>query len=84
LNKRWLQTSILMTVLSIVGLTFLHFSTCKFYENPRQFALYERSNGKLPDQEHQTCKGVGDRTLAVLTSVLATLLALHSDPPADS
>jgi hypothetical protein len=82
-NKRWLPISILLSVGSIVFLAMAHYGTCKFYENPKQFSLYERSGGKLPDQEHETCKGVGDKTLAVLTSVLATLLALHSEPPTD-
>jgi hypothetical protein len=82
-NKRWLPISILLSVGSIVFLAMVHYGTCKFYENPKQFSLYERSGGKLPDQEHETCKGVGDKTLAVLTSVLATLLALHSEPPTD-
>jgi len=80
-NKRWLPISILVSVGSIVFLAMFHYGTCKFYENPKQFALYERSGGKLPDQEHETCKAVGDKTLATLTGVLATLLALHSDPP---
>jgi len=81
LNKSLLGKAILSVVTAIVLLSFTHYATCKFWENPKMFALYERSGGKLPDQEHQTCKEVGAKTLATLTGVLATLLALHSDPP---
>jgi hypothetical protein len=80
-NKSWLPISILVTIASIIVLSLVHYGTCKFWENPKMFSLYERSGGKLPDQEHQTCKEVGAKTLATLTGVLATLLALHSDPP---
>lgn len=83
MNRRWLGGAILAVVGSIVLLSFTHYITCKFWENPRMFRLYELSGGKLPDQEHQTCRDVGAKTLATLTGVLATLLALHSEPPQD-
>lgn len=81
MNKALLGKAILAVISAIVLLSFTHYATCKYWENPRMFRLYERSGGKLPDQEHQTCRDVGAKTLATLTGVLATLLALHSEPP---
>lgn len=81
MNRRWLPQSILAVVASIVGLSVLHYGVCQFWANPVQWRMYERTAGKLPDTEHMSCKDVGPKTLAILTSVLATLLALHSEPP---
>lgn len=83
MNKNWLPTSILVLVAGIVLLTTGHYAVCQFWANPKQWALYERTNGRLPDTEHTACKDVGARSMAAMTSVLATLLALHSQPPGD-
>lgn len=84
MNKRWLPTSILVVVASIVCISTMHYLTCQFWANPAAWKLYERTGGKLPDTEHITCREVGPKTLATLTGVLATLLALHSEPPGES
>ena len=81
MNKSWLPRSILVVVVSIVGISALHYTTCQFWANPAQWKLYEKTEGRLPDTEHMSCREVGPKTLAALTSVLATLLALHSEPP---
>jgi len=81
MNKRWLPTSILVVVGSIIAISTLHYGTCQFWANPAQLRMYERTGGKLPDTEHMSCREVGPKTLATLTGVLATLLALHSEPP---
>jgi len=80
MNNKWLSSCIYVTVISIAALSMGHYFTCQFYINPAAWELYVQSRGKLPDIEHQACVEVGTRTLAGLTSVLATLLALNSTP----
>ena len=77
----WLICAILATVMGVVGLSLMHYISCKFWANPAAFKLYVDTDGKLPDSEHISCREVGPKTLASLTAMLATLLALHSDPP---
>ena len=77
----WLVRAILITVMGVVVLSFTHYISCQFWANPAAFKLYVDTDGRLPDSEHISCREVGPKTLASLTSMLATLLALHSDPP---
>ena len=77
----WLIWAILATVIGVVGLSLTHYISCQFWANPAAFKLYVDTNGRLPDSEHISCREVGPKTLASLTAMLATLLALHSDPP---
>jgi len=77
----WLVRCILISVMSVIGLAAGHYVTCQFWSNPAAWKLYERTDGRLPDTEHMACKEVGSKTLGILTSMLATLLALHSEPP---
>lgn len=82
MKSPWLVRCILITVMGVVSLSITHYLTCQFWANPAAWRLYEKTDGRLPDDEHVACKEVGPRTLGSLTSVLATLLALHSEPPA--
>jgi len=77
----WLAKAILVTVMGVITMSIVHYGTCQFWANPKQWALYERTDGRLPDTEHMACKEVGSKTIASITSMLATLLALHSEPP---
>ena len=77
----WLIWAILVTVMGVIGLSFKHYISCQFWANPAAFKLYVDTDGKLPDSEHISCREVGPKALASLTAMLATLLALHSDPP---
>ena len=81
MKSPWLVRCILITVMGVIGLATVHYMTCQFWANPKQFALYEKTEGELPDAEHMSCREVGPKTIGLLTSMLATLLALHSDPP---
>jgi hypothetical protein len=81
MKSPWLAKSILVTVMGVITMSILHYGTCQFWANPKAWSLYERTNGKLPDAEHMACKEVGPKTIAAITSMLATLLALHSEPP---
>lgn len=81
MNRNWLHTAVMVVVGAIVFLSTVHYTTCQFWANPKAWDLYEKTQGKLPDTEHVTCREVGPKTLATLTSVLATLLALQSQPP---
>ena len=81
MKKPWLVQCILITVMGVIGLAMIHYGTCQFWSNPAQWKLYEKTDGKLPDTEHMSCREVGPKTIAALTSMLATLLALHSEPP---
>ena len=67
--------------MGVIGLSFTHYISCQFWANPAAFKLYVDTDCKLPDSEHISCREVGPKTLASLTAMLATLLALHSDPP---
>ena len=77
----WLIWAILATVMGVIGLSTVHYLSCQFWANPAAFKLYAETDGRLPDSEHISCREVGPKTLASLTAMLATLLALHSDPP---
>ena len=77
----WLIWAILATVMGVIGLSTVHYLSCQFWANPAAFKLYVETDGRLPDSEHISCRAVGPKTLASLTAMLATLLALHSDPP---
>ena len=77
----WLIWAILVTVMGVIGLSTVHYLSCQFWANPAAFKLYAETDGRLPDSEHISCREVGPKTLASLTAMLATLLALHSDPP---
>ena len=68
-------------MMGVVVLSFTHYISCQFLANPAAFKLYVDTDGRLPDSEHLSCREVGPKTLASLTAMLATLLALHSDPP---
>jgi hypothetical protein len=81
MKSPWLAKSILVTVMGVITMSILHYGTCQFWANPKAWSLYERTNGRLPDAEHMACKEVGPKTIAAITSMLATLLALHSEPP---
>ena len=81
MKSPWLAKAILVTVMGVITMSILHYGTCQFWANPKAWSLYERTNGRLPDAEHMACKEVGPKTIAAITSMLATLLALHSEPP---
>ena len=81
MKSPWLIRCILITVMSVVGLTMVHYGTCQFWANPAQWKLYEKTDGRLPDTEHQSCREVGPKTISLLVGMLSTLLALHSEPP---
>ena len=81
MKSPWLAKAILATVMGVITMSIIHYGTCQFWANPKAWSLYERTNGRLPDAEHLACKEVGPKTIAAITSMLATLLALHSEPP---
>ena len=81
MKSPWLVRCILITVMGVIGLAVTHYLTCQFWANPQAWELYEKSEGKLPDSEHMSCREVGPKTIGLLTTMLATLLALHSEPP---
>ena len=77
----WLIRAILITVMGVVGLSFAHYISCQFWANPAAFKLYIDTDGRLPDSEHIRCRVGGPQTLDSHTAMLATLLALQSEPP---
>jgi len=81
MKSPWLVRCILISVMGIIVLATTHYLTCQFWSNPQALDLYEKTDGRLPDTEHMSCREVGPKTIAALTSMLATLLALHSEPP---
>jgi hypothetical protein len=85
MNPKVISATVAGLVAAIVTLTLLHYGTCQFYANPKAWQLYQSTGGKLPDSEHTPCREVGTKTLGVLTSTLATMLALlvktdHGEP----
>ena len=79
----WLRTGVLTVIGSICLLAVIEYTSCAFYENPRAWKTYIQTNGKFPDTEHDTCKDIDEQTIAALTGVLATLLALGTSPSPD-
>jgi hypothetical protein len=43
--------------------------------------LYVQTEGKLPTKESDTCRSPAEQAQATLSGLLATLLALRSNPP---
>ena len=81
MKSPWLVRCILITVMGVIGLAAVHYTTCQFWANPAAWRLYEKTDGRLPDTEHQSCREVGPKTINLLVGMLSTLLALHSEPP---
>jgi hypothetical protein len=83
-TPRWLVGSVVGLVATTAALSVGWWATCSFYIGPKVWATYVQSNGKLPASEPEACKDADNRALQTLTGLLATMLGLMSNPPADS
>jgi hypothetical protein len=78
---RWLVASVVGVVATTAALAVTWVGICSFYVGPQLFQA--AMAGKLKGGEPQVCENVEDRALQILTGLLATLLGLMSNPPAD-
>ena len=78
--SRWLVASVVGVVATTAALSIAWVGICSFYVGPQIFQA--TISGKL-EQEPKVCDNVEERALQVLTGLLAKLIGLMSDPPAD-
>jgi hypothetical protein len=64
-------------VAAITALSVGWWVTCNFYIGPKLFKAYVESNGKLVAKEPLACKDVDARSLAALSALLATVIAVN-------
>lgn len=81
MSPRWLVASTVAVIATIATLSVGWWGACTFWIGPQIWRTYVQTDGRLPQQEPDACKDADARALQVLTGLLATLLALHSDPP---
>jgi hypothetical protein len=82
-TPRWLIGSVIGVVSLTAAMAITWYVSCTFVIGPQLFNAYVRSGGKLVATEPEVCKDVDARALQVLTSLLATLLGLMSNPPSE-
>ena len=81
MTPRWLVGCVVGIVVTTATLSTAWWATCSFYIGPKIWATYVQTDGKLPAVEPDACKDADNRAITVLTSLLATLLGLMSQPP---
>ena len=79
-TPRWLVASVVGVVASTAVLAVSWVGVCTFVTGPKIFQAVVA--GKI-QQEPKVCDNVEDRAIQILTGLLATLLALMSNPPTD-
>ena len=82
-TPRWLVLSVVGVVATTAALSVAWWATCSFYIGPKIWNVYVQTQGKLPAAEPDACKDADNRAIQVLTGLLATLMGLMSNPPAD-
>lgn len=65
-----------MVVGAICLLAVTEYCACTFFANPLATRLYLEARGRLPQYERDNCRDIDSQTIAALTTVLTTLLAL--------
>lgn len=77
----WLR----IAIITVVGMTIVQtaaiWATCAFFYGPRLLTIHTESQGKIA--LGQSCEGAGDKAVASLSALLATLLGLASQPPSE-
>ena len=81
MTPRWLLACIVTVVVTMAGMSVAWWASCSFWIGPMIWHEYVRSEGKRPTTEPEACKDSGSRAIATLSSLLATLLGLMSQPP---
>ena len=77
----WLARSIVAIVATSCVMAVATWASCSFYIGPKMWELYVQSKGALPKTEPRACAAPGEAAQATLSGLLATLLALRSNPP---
>ena len=80
MTPRWLVASVVGVVATTAVLAFSWVGVCTFITGPQIFKA--AIEGKI-QEEPKVCENVEDRAIQILTGLLATLLGLMSNPPAD-
>lgn len=72
----WLARTIVAIVATSCVMAIATWASCSFYIGPKMWELYVRTKGELPKAEPRACAAPGEQAQAVLSGLLATLLAL--------
>ena len=80
-TPRWLVASVVGVVATTAALSISWVGICSFYVGPQVFQA--AIEGKIA-QEPKVCDNVEDRSIQVLTGLLATLLGLMFNLPSDT
>jgi len=76
---RWLQFSIVGVVIATAFQLMANWGVCSFMYGPQLLKIHTDTGGKIA--LGQSCDGAGDKAVAGLSALLATLLGLASQPP---
>lgn len=76
---KWLQYSIVTVIAATVFQLAANWAACTFLYGPRLLKIQIESQGKIA--LGQSCDGAGDKAVAGMSALLATLLGLASQPP---
>ena len=77
----WLTRTITCVVATSAALSVASWASCTFWMGPQMWKLYVQTEGRLPTKESDTCRSPAEQAQATLSGLLATLLALRSNPP---
>jgi hypothetical protein len=77
----WLARTITWVVATSAALSVASWTSCTFWIGPQMWQLYVKTQGKLPAKEPDACRSPAEQAQATLSGLLATLLALRSNPP---
>jgi hypothetical protein len=80
-TPRWLVASVVGIVATTAALSVSWLGICTWVIGPQLWQEYVKTEGMLPAQEPKVCDNADERAIQVLTGLLATLLALMSNPP---
>lgn len=76
---RWLQFCIVGVVIATAVQLVANWAVCSFVYGPQLLKIHTEAGGQLA--LGQSCDGTGDKAVAGLSALLATLLGLASQPP---
>ena len=79
-TPRWLVASVVGVVATTAVLAVSWVGVCTWVVGPQ---LYQAAMAGRLKEEPKVCENVEDRAVQILTGLLATLLGLMSNPPAN-
>jgi hypothetical protein len=80
MTPRWLTGCVVGVVATTAALAVSWVGVCTWVVGPQ---LYQAAMAGRLKEEPKVCENVEDRAIQILTGLLATLLGLMSNPPAN-